>query len=542
MEQSIDLSAYGSGQLTLVVRKPSDKDIYYLIWASVELINVEVPSWPSPFYETRSFNGNPSQRMFICHCAVEPRTAYHWFDTLARTGNVTLPKPLTCDLEDAGHSVQAGPYLAEPPWPGFTILANDRRFGFVPAGMCAPAICSLWQDEQAVDCAWSDSQQAKVYEWIRGLLGLDLAADSRLIGSAHFIAANPYFRELSLRLAEPEDDGSLIITVQTVLRANKEFDDFRLLLIEQRDKGWRLLYSGALSSSLQLIRAPNRQLGKVAALVTRANELIYISEPHYFIRNIEMSFNVMGKTRRISIVRNGAEETETFSVKTTQRREISRIGSGCSRDGLEITRDIRRRMQRREVEASLNQVWFYGDLGRARSKLRSILERAHSRVLFVDPYFGPNELVRFAPAVSDIAAEIQVLSSMDWTRATSESQDSPLDKLKLLMNTRKRLESELEMQDISIKIMQGSPAEIHDRFLAIDEHVWMLGSSLNAFGKRGTMLVRLYEPRSVIDVLEEVWASAGTKFLEQRIHLLEERPEEDDHSGQERENGSCPDD
>ena len=70
----------------------------------------------------------------------------------------------------------------------------------------------------------------------------------------------------------------------------------------------------------------------------------------------------------------------------------------------------------------------------------------------------------------------------------------------------------------------GSGAEsIHDRFLLCDDKVWMLGSSLNAYGTRGTMLLRLPEPKSVIQELERVWEKAKT--LEERIEGISLKPE-----------------
>ena len=46
-----------------------------------------------------------------------------------------------------------------------------------------------------------------------------------------------------------------------------------------------------------------------------------------------------------------------------------------------------------------------------------------------------------------------------------------------------------------------SGAGIHDRFLVIDDRVFLLGSSLNRFGDRGTMIVQLHAPEIVREEL-----------------------------------------
>jgi hypothetical protein len=55
----------------------------------------------------------------------------------------------------------------------------------------------------------------------------------------------------------------------------------------------------------------------------------------------------------------------------------------------------------------------------------------------------------------------------------------------------------------------GDKPPVHDRFLVLDEDtVWMLGSSLNELGKRGTTVLRLPHAQPVRDPLLQHWAKA----------------------------------
>ena len=53
--------------------------------------------------------------------------------------------------------------------------------------------------------------------------------------------------------------------------------------------------------------------------------------------------------------------------------------------------------------------------------------------------------------------------------------------------------------------MRGKCPAIHDRFITEPERLWMLGSSINAFGSRGTMMIAVPDPEPVARDLERVW-------------------------------------
>lgn len=56
--------------------------------------------------------------------------------------------------------------------------------------------------------------------------------------------------------------------------------------------------------------------------------------------------------------------------------------------------------------------------------------------------------------------------------------------------------------------MPGESPDVHDRFLLVDDAAWMLGSSLNAFGKRGALIVALPSPTELRSELTLVWQRA----------------------------------
>ena len=58
--------------------------------------------------------------------------------------------------------------------------------------------------------------------------------------------------------------------------------------------------------------------------------------------------------------------------------------------------------------------------------------------------------------------------------------------------------------------MPGKRPTIHDRFLFAGERHWMLGASINGFGKRGTLMVIVPDPEPLAEDLRSVWDSSLT--------------------------------
>ena len=75
---------------------------------------------------------------------------------------------------------------------------------------------------------------------------------------------------------------------------------------------------------------------------------------------------------------------------------------------------------------------------------------------------------------------------------------------------------------IVIKMMPGNRPDVHDRFLLVDDRVFLLGSSLGEFGSRGTTLLRLPYPELVRPKLEAAWNS-GVE-LDTKIASLSQGP------------------
>jgi hypothetical protein len=61
-------------------------------------------------------------------------------------------------------------------------------------------------------------------------------------------------------------------------------------------------------------------------------------------------------------------------------------------------------------------------------------------------------------------------------------------------------------QKIECRVLRGNKSPLHDRFLVVDDEVYLLGSSLNEFGSRTTTISRAPAPGEMIKQAETWWA------------------------------------
>jgi hypothetical protein len=157
------------------------------------------------------------------------------------------------------------------------------------------------------------------------------------------------------------------------------------------------------------------------------------------------------------------------------------------------------------------QQWFQkGDVEAAESAVRKILSAARTRALVVDPYFGADDVKLWLPTIGSGATEVQVLTSVAGLRQRSVARSladrqRELEELEKLRNEIRAAAAEGLLNRTTVRVMMGASPAVHDRFLVADETIWLLGSSLNSFGTRGTMLVQLPLPLAVLPNLEQVW-------------------------------------
>ena len=159
----------------------------------------------------------------------------------------------------------------------------------------------------------------------------------------------------------------------------------------------------------------------------------------------------------------------------------------------------------RRANGAQNQRWFRDQAADAVQALRELIGPA-TAVLLCDPYFGGDDLLRVVLAITDLKVPVRILTSAKFLRyghrgGTTEAAH--------LTSRLAEARATMPINPIEVHVMPGDHPAIHDRFLHVGERLCMLGSSINHFGGRGTLMVAVPDPDPVLEDLERVWDASA---------------------------------
>jgi hypothetical protein len=510
---------YGSAVVHIAWDRHSETSELTLLFAFVELLPTEIPA-PLDDYAFKA--PRSSQRLgkeskhciYVRHAVLPAREALDWY-LACRIGNgaAVLPwgKRSPLKLADLGE---------EPPWPTLISASDDSdALPFVPQWIHCPRTHHLLPlVDFDLGRLWSEEEKEKAQGWLEDRLHFDLGKYPEYWGSVHLVAPNPVYREINTRLQRREPPAqSILIRFQP--RAAKSTQGLELIFRENdpwgvtafprataKDSLLRFHFDNGLNNASYDILDPTRGFLEVGNLSSG------------FIGSISLGIHISQP-----VLINGPQSS--YEVTKSGKPEVSTIGSTqkvTTAHSRMSGADLARRQ--RGAAQSHGQRWFKDQKDEARNLLRSLLNEANSNVLLVDPYFEAEGLGEVMLAAGREDIPIRILSSSELKEPIAKG--SKLEKGDQLLALLQQIRSQERMNPFEIRVMRG--AAIHDRFLVIDKRIWLLGSSVNNFGARGTMILALPDPDAVRDDLMKAWneSEALEKWVEQRRQSREKTARE----------------
>lgn len=510
---------YGHAVLHLAWDRHTETNERTLLFAFVELLPKEIPP-PIDDYDPRDgerLGGQSKHCVYVRHAVTSARRALEWYLD-CRAGTAVLPEndgaiPAAGDAKKTLKLCDLG---EEPPWPGLISASDDTDLlPFVPGWIKCPRTHHLLPladfDHRGL---WSKEEQEMALSVLTDRLHFDLGDYPEYWGSAHLVAPNPVYREHDANLEAGKDPReSVLLRFQP--RAGKVVDGLRVL--SQSKDGW-----GVTGYRWITVRRPWLRIHEGGLTADTPEDIFdprrgFLKVSNYkraFVRSISIGVHVGGQYQ----VSAG---NSSFHVARAGRRSDVRVDLGRAVENVASAhgrlRDAHFSRKKRNAAERHQQRWFRGQRDDARDYLRGMIHEAHSSVLFVDPYFGAEEVGEFMLAVGLEDVPIRILTSAEVLRELV-SAPSHFERGEQLLDVVRQLERHKRMNPVEIRVMMGSRPAIHDRFLVIDERVWLLGSSLNEFGVRGTMMVGLPDPAPVREAILSVWndAEALDTWVERR--------------------------
>jgi hypothetical protein len=222
-------------------------------------------------------------------------------------------------------------------------------------------------------------------------------------------------------------------------------------------------------------------------------------QPFGFVREINISGSIMGTTKQV-VVPGKAGASEQYDVRMAMPGWSNSIGESVTVGGIPARLRTSEMQRERADEAErLGQKWFHGNRSEATTYIRSLIGKARSRVWIVDPYFATTELFSFALATAYSDIDVVILTGGDALKSADQVDDTR-EAGEVLWD---QIKNSPQMARIKIQVMTGVPA-VHDRFLVIDDKVWLTGNSLNSIGERAGMMIALPEPSAVVEKLNAI--------------------------------------
>jgi hypothetical protein len=369
---------------------------------------------------------------------------------------------------------------------------------------------------------FSDTFMRKVTELSKQLWGYDLNAMPEHLGNVYLFGCNPLLRSWECRLADY--DKSLLFRFNQ--RAGQSISACKLILEEVRgDQGGFYLE--------QILDAPDT-LVTLPYFPDRLHIRLFDIYGHWIDHSFSgwsnFAFDLAIQDRVIDYRVQTESGIQVFSVP--KYLSESRVAVGIyDWTAAHFLRDAL--ASRRFEDLAKNKEFIFfpkksESLPLAKKAVRELLNSARRRCMILDPYFGAADML-YIYQIENISLAIRVISSAAhlnerprppqppeppgwrgrWQRLRTAWHGKPANTAKTYMESLFTQLTEyaavMQQQKIEFRVLRGDKSPLHDRFLVIDDEVYLLGSSLNEFGSRTTTISRVPAPEEMIDQAEAWW-------------------------------------
>ncbi|EIJ34791.1 VPA1262 family N-terminal domain-containing protein [Thiothrix nivea] len=383
---------------------------------------------------------------------------------------------------------------------------------------------------------------AQALTFIERRLHIDLKDYPEYLGSAVLVVPSPIIQKINnFMIPATETTGERIFHHITPY-PNQTLDSLKITFFDKQ---------AGLLSNFTTIDVPEdgiididkgRCTGQYGYAITHPQHgILYYSAPKGFLREMHFQSHIVTEHREVIAPESDSPKAANTRYTVSRSHPMSKrvIGKTSIQN---VNARVGQAVRNREilVEAKrYHQYWFEpGQREIAAKLLRELIGKAQKKLLIADPYFGALQVPQFLYAVRMSQVKITVLTSRlafetskEICDETKQSTQTLKQKLAMLDHSVVQLK-ELGNPDCEVLVMTGKPPKLHDRFLCIDDNIWLIGSSLNAIGDRAAIMMKLPDPKPVSTSLQDILANAVPYKIQYREYYPEVKPEGDDDDPQ----------
>lgn len=377
-----------------------------------------------------------------------------------------------------------------------TMYPNTSLENVLPKRPVSFRVCSFLDEKQTTLLQLNEKDLSKISSLTNEFLGFDLSKFKEFIGSIILALPNPYLRNFTIS-GVPEHESIIAEFYErvgkTILGGKIEVSDIRLF-------GTGFHIQKEITQPKMLIKFPYMPNTLKIKIFDKAENLIHEKEST-FIQKIQLNMQVANTIRKIE----NLSEQESYEVQT-----YTPVTSTVGKREMDLQEKLRKEEEERilaQLEKNRTFIYFPGkskdSIKYAKEVIRELIGKTKERCIICDPYFSGEDLLNFALFQKNTNVTFQCLSSAKFLK---EKKNDTLREGNYLYEKISQLKNSDPSLKIECKVLKGSnKSPVHDRFLIIDNEVYLLGSSLNEFGSRATTLLKVPNPKVIIRQIENWW-------------------------------------
>lgn len=340
-------------------------------------------------------------------------------------------------------------------------------------------------------------------------LGFDLSRLTEHLGNVYLCGCNPYLRKYSCTLLDYNKD----LLLSFYERESQTIIGKRIVLEEKRAGNMGFSVEKIIESKYERISLPHFP-DMLYTKIYDANGFLIENHVGAWI-NISVGIQMQSAVLNLTV--KEGEKTNTLNIpKYGVEVPVNIVKYDHSLAGFMKSQQRSRQIQ--DLENNKEFIFFPGgdaDKEKARRIVGEIINQAKGRCIFLDPYFGAGDLL-YAYVIRSTSIPIQIISSSAFLKGNvvkGKNYTHAESLHKGLIEFRKKFPHQ-KIECRVLKRRDSSP--LHDRYIVVDNAVYMLGSSLNEFGKRASSLIKVPAPELLISQALEWWDD------ESKIETLEQ--------------------
>ena len=464
-----------------------------LIFGWVEILPSCFPPMPGHSFRPMKGKGD-APSLFVARFPMSSAEAEAWFEA-AVAGELRLPAYPGRPTKGDGEPLSGPPFRVEPE---NGTESSSLDLPFLPSVHGMMRVRGLYS---AHDPAFASTVTAPVSNaWLRANMFVDLDSHREYVGGL-FLARHPRaVRDVSCQLSHP--GGREVELVRIRHWPGVGLEGHKVLAIEQRPLGFGIPREIAVEDGLVEIDWNGKCDRTALSLLHPEDGVAWWLQPTGFLRSIQTNIDFIRETRRVTqAIDQSGNVTKSYDVSWRDAESpigLSLVGEQTDTDHpADRSWSAEQRRDRIRLAAKLGLRWL-DDSDAAQTAIRAIVAGARRSVTMVDPYFGPGQIRDFAMAVTAADVAVRIVTSEECMRQVPQGTTEAIGEA---------MERAIEQYTSSgwsrpeVLIMKGRHAPVHDRFLVADGRVWLSGNSLNAIGRRASVLIEVPNADEIVNRL-----------------------------------------